>query len=163
MRFSGFIGADGSMNTSIGGLDHSFCIDTSQGLPSRDPAMLALDVEPPPMAIAARLHDPESRRAMEIFTTGASYSRSVAWRVAQSHRVNRFAMSTASFVDVHTAAPAIQVHTANNIDGEVGLRTAVLNSAIILQKLCSVLILACFCRYLYCAERGDSCIKSREP
>jgi len=72
--FAVFVAADGSMNTSIGGLDHSFCIDTPNSLPSRDPAMMALDAEPPPMAIAARLHDPESRRAMEIFTTGASYS-----------------------------------------------------------------------------------------
>ena len=64
------------MNTSIGGLDHSFCIDTPHSLPVRDPAMMAPDAESPPMTVAARLHDPESHRAMEIFTTGASWVRS---------------------------------------------------------------------------------------
>jgi hypothetical protein len=34
---------------------------------------------------------------------------------AHSHRVDQFTISTADI-----AAPAIQVHTANNIDGEVG-------------------------------------------
>lgn len=60
------------MNTSVGGLDHSFCIDNpQQRLPSRDPAIMAMTANMmPPMSKAARLHDPVSDRAMEIFTTG---------------------------------------------------------------------------------------------
>ena len=87
------------MNTSIGGLDHSFCIDTPQRLPSRDPAMMTSDGGPPPMAMAARLHDPESHRSMEIFTTGASCFQS-SWQYNA-----RFASTLPLIVSIHSRYP----------------------------------------------------------